>query len=358
VDTIRRLQSPVLMARHRDELVALVQRNVYGDDDYVVRELVEAGLCEATVIEGVGRIVECAHREHCLQGLCDRSQTELSHLLLQAGVECEKRYPYVCNFPSILHTLEELSETMAAALVSQHMAPHRRVAERELKRVDQWLRWTRRLASMQTRYMRYRMVFTTARLSKSFSANQSDFASVDELWKVVIHRAKDEVRQNLSDVFNVERFTELLAGAEAAAGRLDTSLTTHTNELRRKWPRLYLLDDEALLHALATADLWVVFAKCGRQLLPAVTDVHFDTIDRSTTVAAQSGGEIVTFASPISASRSAFVDWMRMLETALDEQVTNDMQEFRRGKTKVVEDAINPKASDQARLAALQVPKP
>jgi len=221
--------------------------------------------------------------------------------------------------------------------------------------VSQWVAWVERLDALQPLYMRLKMVFTTARLGKNFAAHMTDFGAVDELWKTVVHRSRDPVRQNLCDVLDLPRFSDLLEHAETAAQRLDAALDEYMSDLRRKWAKLYLLDRDALLHALCTSDLWTVFAKCGRALLPAVSKVHFDSIDRSTTVACESHGELIAFPTAISASRIGFVDWVRMLETGLDEQLGADMLSFRQGNKKVIEDAINPKASDQARLAALQV---
>jgi hypothetical protein len=271
------------------------------------------------------------------------------------GTEVEKKFYFVQNLGDLQRQLTSLETDLSAALLAEDIEPHVLLARVELTKVSQWVTWVARMDALQPLFMRLKMVFTTARLSKNFTAHMTDFAAVDELWKTVVHRARDPVRQNLCDVLDLPRFGDLLEHAETAAQRLEAALDEYMSDLRRKWAKLYLLDRDALLHALCTADLWTVFAKCGRALLPAVSQVHFDSIDRSTTVACECHGELIAFPSAISASRIGFIDWMRMLETGLDEKLVADMLAFRQGKKKVIEDAINPKCSDQARLAALQV---
>ena len=363
----------------------LLGKDIFDEDNDLsvdtVNELRTLQIEESAKAEPLKAICYRARREFNLKQVAEKVDYWFSRTQFVMAHECEKNWSVITNLVEIEDICVSTVIEIEAALASADADVCRAHFEGLKVRAERWRELARDLHEMQPIYIRFRSIFTSSRLSRHFTQYTRDFSVVDDLWKPLMRMGQDGARRLVADYFDdtgpatdggegsrvsedmpisgasptVFSIGSLIAPAKEAISVILKALDVFVDELRLKWAKLYLLDRETIVKVVATANLWVVFDKVGTVLLPALTSVSFDQIDKSTTIAVESDGEVIHFDTAISSSRVGFVEWMRSIESACDFQLKTDVELFSSRKRNVIEDAVNPKCSDQSRVLALQV---
>ena len=86
---------------------------------------------------------------------------------------------------------------------------------------------------MQSGYIRFKKVFSAARLAKYFGAGNTDFATLEETMKFIYRTAKDPARRLISDILDVKdvnqnaKFKGMVDNSHTALQRLENILTEY-----------------------------------------------------------------------------------------------------------------------------------
>ncbi len=370
ISCIGELQFPFLQPRHIEDIGKYLGSDIFKPHNkltgkegelWTVQDLIDINISGPEQLSEVHLMFERAQREHAIEQICYSCQSILAKLDFSTLKECERTLLYVSNFDAILTSIDECIIDLTASLSLKACEPYREPLEFELAKARRWYESLSSFKYLQSGYIRFKKVFSAARLAKYFAAGNTDFATLEETMKFIYRTAKDPARRLISDILDVKdvnqnaKFKGMVDNSHTALQRLENILTEYIDQQKKKWPKLYLLEDKTFLGLVCTADLWTMYDKVGPTLLPAVTNVIFDTVDRSTTIGIESNRETLNFQTPISSSRTQFIDWMKMIEEAVDTNVKSDIDAFRKGEKSVVEDALNSRTSDQSRLCAMEL---
>ena len=346
---IKKLQAPTMTATHVARVHSILKRDIFTEEDVTVGELVENVhiLQYVTILD---QIFEESLFEYNLEFSAKQIHKKLHSY--EFVLECEKdnnTLIYATNCTEIGIFLQDALLSLQACNNSKYATPHAALFATQQANLQQWIEFNNNFFTVQSAYLRIRILFTCARTARFLSSSVKHFKILDENWRNVIKAAKQELK--ICAIFDDPALCEFLLIALQAMANVDHDLRAHIRDQCVKYPRLYLIDTEYLMHVYATLEPAQVFQKCNA-LFPHLNNVLFLPDDPHTTSAVTSRGEMVVFRKPCSA-RSSLADWLRAVENATHDRVEYELREYMLGNKHILEDLKTSRGLEQARLCAV-----
>jgi GAF domain-containing protein len=253
-----------------------------------------------------------------------RIRDELQAMSFKTDFDVDNKVAlFISNMAALSVDLEDMQLTVKAALQSKYIAHFQADYSNLSETIRLLTQNLSTLSALQSKYMSFRILFTNPRTARFMYQAIKHFNVVDEFFRGFIKNAKNEnllvvplLLHNLSalpaagssglpllppmsmatavhrltteeekedaEVDTAGTLRERMAAALESAERAEQAISVYFEDLRRKFPRLYLLDRERLADLLSTTDIPTAFMKI-RDVI-RVTELIYDKADPHMTI--------------------------------------------------------------------------
>lgn len=351
VPVIKFLQSPTLCSHHKKAIQDAIGIKLYPPDEVMD---VNPPLGDATIeVASNPNLVEETIEECLVSGLVDAKISQYTEVIrdiyensvAHANVlDSLKSIPVKCNtlkfefyrdttrnnmlfFKNLEYLSVELEDnivTVMSCSKSQSNKLHTEVIELLLLELTTWLGYLEHFATIQRFFHEIQTLIRSSRGMKTFEPISRYYNSIEEQWKSLTNsmyhdNAVPSVLRRTQIVGSIEHFYSNIFKANEIINEI-------LADMHSKYPKLYLMTRENILHLYSLPSPHEVFRHC-HHLVPAITAFTYEGFDDGSTVSAMSGPEEISFVIPVS-SRTSILDWLVGIDAALSARLLGDVIEI------------------------------